>query len=131
DSLHAHEAYLAHVTDHPRPEEFIPDILRSGGEAAGSAHAVVLRVFGLCAALAGSRRGGRRRPGDRRAAPRPDQPVAEHCGSSQRAPRVGRSGTTVSEGVIMTTTMHDGLDLDQVPELAAQLRVDSLRASTS
>ena len=47
DSLHAHEAYLAHVTDHPRPEEFIPDILRSGGEAAGSAHAVVLRVFGL------------------------------------------------------------------------------------
>lgn len=30
DSLHAHEAYLAHVTDHPRPEEFIPDILRSG-----------------------------------------------------------------------------------------------------
>ena len=31
----------------------------------------------------------------------------------------------------MTTTMHDGLDLDQVPELAAQLRVDSIRASTS
>ena len=31
----------------------------------------------------------------------------------------------------MTTTMHEGLDLDQVPELAAQLRVDSIRASTS
>lgn len=31
----------------------------------------------------------------------------------------------------MTTSMHDGLDLDQVPELAAQLRVDSIRSSTS
>src|SRR5699024_10317303 len=32
---------------------------------------------------------------------------------------------------MMTTTMHEGLDLDQVPELAAQLRVDSIRSSTS
>lgn len=31
----------------------------------------------------------------------------------------------------MTTTQHEGLDLSQVPELAAQLRVDSIRASTS
>ena len=31
----------------------------------------------------------------------------------------------------MTTTMHDGLDLDQISELAAQLRVDSIRCSTS
>src|SRR5690625_5838951 len=31
----------------------------------------------------------------------------------------------------MTTTMHDGLDLDQIPELAAQLRVDSVRSSSS
>ena len=31
----------------------------------------------------------------------------------------------------MTTSMHDGLDLDQVSELAAQLRVDSIRSSTS
>src|SRR5699024_2193831 len=32
---------------------------------------------------------------------------------------------------MMTTTKHEGLDLDQVPELAAQLRVDSIRSSTS
>ena len=31
----------------------------------------------------------------------------------------------------MTNTQHEGLDLSQVPELAAQLRVDSIRASTS
>src|SRR5690625_4895318 len=31
----------------------------------------------------------------------------------------------------MTTTMHDGLDLDQIPALAAQLRVDSVRSSSS
>ncbi|GAA1484804.1 transketolase [Brachybacterium fresconis] len=29
------------------------------------------------------------------------------------------------------STMHEGLDLSQIPELAAQLRVDSVRASTS
>ncbi|TDP76096.1 LmbE family N-acetylglucosaminyl deacetylase [Brachybacterium sp. AG952] len=46
-SLHAHEAYLAHVTDHPVPEEFIPEILRQGGAAAGTEHAVVLRVHEL------------------------------------------------------------------------------------
>ncbi|WP_394214289.1 PIG-L deacetylase family protein [Brachybacterium vulturis] len=47
ESLQAHEAYLAHVEGHPLPEEFIPEILRGGGEAAGSEHAVVLRVFDL------------------------------------------------------------------------------------
>ena len=31
----------------------------------------------------------------------------------------------------MTTTMHDGLSLEQVRELAAQLRVDSIRSSTA
>ena len=46
-SLRAHEAYLAHVTDHPIPEEFIPEILRQGGAAAGTDHAVVLRVHEL------------------------------------------------------------------------------------
>ncbi|ASK64688.1 GlcNAc-PI de-N-acetylase [Brachybacterium avium] len=46
-SLQAHEAYLDHVQGHPLPEEFIPEILRAGGEAAGSEHAVVLRVFDL------------------------------------------------------------------------------------
>src|SRR5699024_12351084 len=30
-----------------------------------------------------------------------------------------------------TTTMDDGLVLDQIPELAAQLRVDSVRSSSS
>ena len=46
-SLRAHEAYLAHVADHPVPEEFIPEILRQGGAAAGTEHAVVLRVHEL------------------------------------------------------------------------------------
>ncbi|MDN5900913.1 MAG: PIG-L family deacetylase, partial [Brachybacterium sp.] len=46
-SLQAHQAYLDHVQGHPLPEEFIPEILRAGGEAAGSEHAVVLRVFDL------------------------------------------------------------------------------------
>ncbi|MDN6401217.1 MAG: thiamine pyrophosphate-dependent enzyme, partial [Brachybacterium sp.] len=32
---------------------------------------------------------------------------------------------------MMTTSMHDGLDLDKVSELAAQLRADSIRSSTS
>ena len=47
DSLNAHEAYLAHVESHPLPEEFIPEVLRGGGEASGTDHAVVLRVFDL------------------------------------------------------------------------------------
>ena len=47
ESLQAHEAYLAHVEGHPLPEEFIPEMLRAGGEAAGSDHAVALRVFDL------------------------------------------------------------------------------------
>lgn len=46
-SLRAHEAYLAHVTGHPVPEEFIPEILREGGAAAGTDHAVVLRMHEL------------------------------------------------------------------------------------
>ena len=46
-SLRAHEAYLAHVADHPVPEEFIPEILRQGGAAAGTEYAVVLRVHEL------------------------------------------------------------------------------------
>lgn len=47
DSLRDHEAYLAHVEGHPLPEELIPEVLRAGGEVAGSEHAVVLRVFTL------------------------------------------------------------------------------------
>lgn len=43
-SLYCHRAYLDHVTDHPEPSEFIPEVLRNGGAAAGVAHAVTLRV---------------------------------------------------------------------------------------
>ncbi|GAA4779686.1 PIG-L deacetylase family protein [Citricoccus nitrophenolicus] len=46
-SLNRHEAYLRHVTGHPKPEEFIPEILRDGGVRAGVDHAVVFRVFDL------------------------------------------------------------------------------------
>jgi LmbE family N-acetylglucosaminyl deacetylase len=46
-SLRCHRAYLEHVTNHPVPEEFIPEALRSGGRAAGSEYAVLLRVFDL------------------------------------------------------------------------------------
>ncbi|XKH55250.1 PIG-L family deacetylase [Citricoccus nitrophenolicus] len=46
-SLNRHEAYLKHVTGHPKPEEFIPEILRAGGAQAGSDHAVTFRVFDL------------------------------------------------------------------------------------
>lgn len=54
-SLEAHEAYLRHVTDHPVPGEFIPAMLRRGGEAAGTDFAVGLRVYDL-----GGLRSGRR-----------------------------------------------------------------------
>lgn len=47
DSLRAHEAYLAHVTGHAAPEDFIPEILRAGGAAAGSEHAVTVRAHDL------------------------------------------------------------------------------------
>ncbi|MEE1617243.1 PIG-L deacetylase family protein [Brachybacterium sp. J153] len=46
-SLQAHAAYLAHVTGHPAPEVLIPAILAQGGAAAGTEHAVVLRVVDL------------------------------------------------------------------------------------
>ena len=34
-SLEQHEAYLAALPWHPKPEEFIPEILRDGGAAGG------------------------------------------------------------------------------------------------
>lgn len=46
-SLQAHAAYLEHVTGHPEPAVFIPEMLRGGGQAAGTPHAVVLRVHDL------------------------------------------------------------------------------------
>src|SRR5699024_7189677 len=38
---------------------------------------------------------------------------------------------SATEGAMMTTTMHEGLVLDQVPEHAAQQRADSIRSATS
>lgn len=46
-SLRQHEAYLEHIGDHPDPGEFIPEILRAGGEAAGCEYAVTIRLFDL------------------------------------------------------------------------------------
>lgn len=46
-SLRSHEAYLEHVTGHPDPGELIPQILRQGGEALGTEHAVTFRVYDL------------------------------------------------------------------------------------
>ncbi|GAA1487566.1 PIG-L deacetylase family protein [Brachybacterium sacelli] len=47
DSLRAHAAYLEHVTGHPAPEDFLPEILRAGGAKAGTEHAVTMRVHDL------------------------------------------------------------------------------------
>lgn len=46
-SLESHEAYLADLPDHPTPAEFIPRILRAGGESLGADYAVTFRVFDL------------------------------------------------------------------------------------
>lgn len=47
-SLRSHEAYLAHVTGHPAPEDLIPGVLREGGaQSDGAEFAVTARVFDL------------------------------------------------------------------------------------
>lgn len=46
-SLRCHEAYLEHVTGHPDPGDFIPEILRRGGAAMGVEHAVAFRTYDL------------------------------------------------------------------------------------
>lgn len=46
-SLESHAAYLADLPQHPTPRDFIPEILRQGGAATGSAYAVTFRVFDL------------------------------------------------------------------------------------
>ncbi len=51
-SLQAHSAYLEALPGHPKPEVFLPQILREGGRAAGSEYAVTFRVFDL-AGIAG------------------------------------------------------------------------------
>lgn len=46
-SLEEHETYLAALSGHPVPADFIPEILRGGGEAAGVEFALPLRAFPL------------------------------------------------------------------------------------
>lgn len=46
-SLQCHQAYLRHLPDHPDPAVFIPEVLREGGEAAGTEYAVLFRGFQL------------------------------------------------------------------------------------
>ncbi|OYO21976.1 GlcNAc-PI de-N-acetylase [Enemella dayhoffiae] len=52
-SLQAHQAYLADLPNHPKPDEFIPPILVETGKAAGCDYAVGFRVYDL-GGLAGS-----------------------------------------------------------------------------
>lgn len=53
-SLECHRAYLADLPQHPRPADFIPQLLASGGEAAGTDAAVLFRTYDL-GGLAGPR----------------------------------------------------------------------------
>lgn len=46
-SLASHEAYLEALPNHPKPEEFIPEVLREGGKATGQEYAVAFRVFDM------------------------------------------------------------------------------------
>lgn len=46
-SLECHRAYLADLPNHPKPADFIPPMLSSGGEAMGVEHAVLVRAFKL------------------------------------------------------------------------------------
>lgn len=43
-SLAAHQQYLADIPDHPKPEEFIPEMLAEQGKAAGVPYAMTFRV---------------------------------------------------------------------------------------
>lgn len=53
-SLECHEAYLADLPGHPKPAEFIPQILQQGGEAAGAEYAVLFKSYDL-GGIAGSK----------------------------------------------------------------------------
>lgn len=46
-SLNCHKAYLAHVTGHPRPEDFIPPMLAEQGRGVGKEQAIIFRVFDM------------------------------------------------------------------------------------
>lgn len=47
ESLACHRAYLTDLPDHPRPEDFLPEILGSVSEFSEAEHGVAFRVFGL------------------------------------------------------------------------------------
>ena len=46
-SLEAHQAYLADLPGHPKPADFIPQILKGDGEKIGADYAVSFRVYDL------------------------------------------------------------------------------------
>lgn len=46
-SLESHAAYLADLPAHPKPADFIPEILRQGGSASGTDYAVTFKVYDL------------------------------------------------------------------------------------
>ncbi|WP_271395925.1 PIG-L deacetylase family protein [Neomicrococcus lactis] len=46
-SLNCHKAYLAHVTGHPKPEDFIPPMLAEQGKATGVENALMFRVYDM------------------------------------------------------------------------------------
>lgn len=46
-SLSAHKAYLADLPDHPEPTEFIPEMLKAGGQALGASYGVPVRAHRL------------------------------------------------------------------------------------
>lgn len=46
-ALEAHREYLADLPGHPKPAEFIPQILRQGGEALSRPYAALFRVYDL------------------------------------------------------------------------------------
>ena len=53
-SLESHEEYLAAIPGHPKPAEFIPEMLGGGGKALGVEHAVAVKGFDLRGRPAGA-----------------------------------------------------------------------------
>lgn len=53
-SLEAHKEYLAALPGHPKPSEFIPEMLAGAGKAAGVDHALAVKAFDLRGRPAGA-----------------------------------------------------------------------------
>ncbi|HOQ52454.1 MAG TPA: PIG-L family deacetylase [Micropruina sp.] len=53
-SLEQHEEYLAAIPEHPKPAEFIPEMLAGGGKAMGVEHAFVVKAYDLRGRPAGA-----------------------------------------------------------------------------